>query len=196
MKKIRLLSLLWIVLFASTLAGCWNKETISDDTWNSTWDLIIEDNTWESEAVINYNDTLVELASQCIMSENNIWSTYDDESPVEDIQAAISNTINECSNAKENINKLWDWEWDSSLKDGVLLIIEKEIAYYAKFSEMLPYLEKEELTEEENSVYESIYAEIQSLDQELAEANDNLINIQEQFAQDHDFELEAESENI
>ena len=28
-------------------------------------------------------------------------------------------------------------------------IIDKEIAYYSKFSEILPYLEKEELTEDE-----------------------------------------------
>lgn len=192
MKKIRLLSLLWIVLFASTLAGCWNKETISDDTWNSTWDLIIEDNTWESEAVINYNDTLVELASQCIISENNIWNTYDSESPIEDVQAAINNTVNECSSAKENVNKLWDWEWDSSLREWVIAIIDKEIAYYSKFSEILPYLEKEELTEDEKWIYDTIFAEIQTLDGELSQANDNLINVQEEFALNHWFELETD----
>ncbi|MBR4634202.1 hypothetical protein IKO50_04585 [bacterium] len=49
---------------------------------------------------------MVDLASQCIISENNIWNTYDNESPIEDVQAAINNTITECSNAKENVNKL------------------------------------------------------------------------------------------
>lgn len=191
MKKIRLLSLLWVIVLAWALAGCWNNDK---EINNDNSDLIIEDVSSESEAVINYNDTLVDLASQCIISENEIWSNYDDESPIEDIQAAINNTINQCNNAKENINKLWDWEWDSSLKDGVSAIIEKEIAYYSKFSEMLPYLWKEELTEEENKIYESIFAEIETLDQELAAANDNLINIQEQFAKDHDFELESEPE--
>lgn len=193
MKKIRLLSLLWIVLLASTLTGCWNNNKVnSNNTWNSTWDLIIEDTTWESEAVINYNDTLVDLASQCIMSENNIWNTYDNESPIEDVQAAINNTITECSNAKENVNKLWDWEWDSSLREWVIAIIDKEIEYYSKFNEILPYLEKEELTEDEKWIYDTIFAEIQALDNELTQANENLIAIQEQFATSHWFELETE----
>lgn len=195
MKKIRLLSLLWIVLFASTLAGCWNnKEVDSNNTWNNTWDLVIEDITWESDAVINYNDTLVDLASQCIISENNIWNTYDNESPIEDVQAAINNTITECSNAKENVNKLWDWEWDSSLREWVIAIIDKEIAYYSKFNEILPYLEKEELTEDEKWIYDTIFAEIQTLDSELTQANENLIAVQEQFATSHWFELETEEE--
>ena len=195
MKKIRLLSLLWIALFASTLAGCWNnKEVDSNNTWNNTWDLVIEDITWESDAVINYNDTLVDLASQCIISENNIWNTYDNESPIEDVQAAINNTITECSNAKENVNKLWDWEWDSSLREWVIAIIDKEIAYYSKFNEILPYLEKEELTEDEKWIYDTIFAEIQTLDSELTQANENLIAVQEQFATSHWFELETEEE--
>ena len=193
MKKIRLLSLLWIILFASTLAGCWgNKEVNSNDTWNDEWNLVIEDTTSEADAVINYNDTLVDLASQCIISENNIWSSYDNESPIEDVQAAINNTINECNTSKENVNKLWDWEWDSSLREWVIAIIDKEIEYYSKFSEILPYLEKEELTEDEKWIYDTIFAEIQTLDGELSQANDNLINVQEQFALNHWFELETD----
>jgi hypothetical protein len=56
----------------------------------------------------------------------------------------------------------------------------------------LPYLEKEELNEDENAAYEQIFAEVQVIDEELAEANENLILIQEQFAKDHGFELETE----
>ena len=197
MKKIRLLSLLWIILFAGTLAGCWsNKEVSSNDTWNNEWNnewnLVIENTTSESDAVINYNDTLVDLASQCIISENNIWNSYDSESPIEDVQAAIKNTITECSNAKENVNKLWDWEWDPSLREWVVAIIDKEIAYYSKFNEILPYLEKEELTEDEKWIYDATFAEIQTLDEELSQANENLINVQEQFALNHWFELETD----
>lgn len=193
MKKIRLLSLLWIILFSATLAGCWgNKEVNSNNTWNDSWDVVIEDTTWENDAVINYNDALVDLASQCIISENNIWNSYDNESPIEDVQAAINNTVTECSNAKENVNKLWDWDWDSSLREGVIAIIDKEIAYYSKFNEILPYLEKEELTEDEKWIYDTIFAEIQTLDEELTQANNNLIAVQEQFALNHWFELESE----
>jgi hypothetical protein len=190
MKKIRLLALLWVILVAGSLAGCGG-----DKESNNTWDFIIEDITWENDAVINYNDTLVDLASECIISEDNIWNTYDNEnSTAEDVIKAIDNTISQCSNAWNKIDDLWDWEWDSSLKDWVLDIIEKEINYYSKFKELLPYLEKEELTEEEKTEYDAIYSEIETLDKELSEANENLMTIQEKFASDYGFELEVVEE--
>ncbi len=190
MKKIRLLSLLWIVLIAGTLAGCWNNE--QQTTSNDSWDFIIEDISWENDAVINYNDELVDMASNCIISEDNIRNTYDDENAsIEDIKSAIDSTINVCTEAGKNIETLWDWEWDSSLKDWVLNIIEKYIAYYTKFSEILPYVAQEEVTEEQNEAYQSLLAEIEALDNELSEANNNLIAIQEQFASNHWFELET-----
>ena len=190
MKKIRLLSLLWIVLIAGTLAGCWNNE--QQTTSNDSWDFIIEDISWENDAVINYNDELVDMASNCIISEDNIRNTYDDENAsIEDIKSAIDSTINVCTEAGKNIEALWDWEWDSSLKEWVLNIIEKYIAYYTKFSEILPYVAQEEVTEEQNEAYQSLLAEIEALDNELSEANNNLITIQEQFASNHWFELET-----
>ena len=190
MKKIRLLALLWVILIAGSLAGCGG-----DKESDNTWDFIIEDNTRKNDAVINYNDTLVDLASECIISEDNIWNTYDNEnSTAEDVIKAIDNTISQCSNAWNKIDDLWDWEWDSSLKDWVLDIIEKEINYYSKFKELLPYLEKEELTEEEKAEYDAIYSEIETLDKELSEANENLMTIQEKFASDYGFELEVVEE--
>ena len=192
MKKLRLFSLLWIILLVGALAGCNNSNNES----NWTWDFIIEDISWENEAVVDYNDTLVDLAFNCITSENNIWSVYNNETAeVEDMKKAIENTITECTKAWEGISQLWDWEWDSSLKDWVLYIIEKEIAYYSKFNEILPYLQKDELTDEENIAYDNLFSEIESLDQELAQANEKLIAIQEEFAKNHWFELESEDTN-
>lgn len=192
MKNFKLLTLLWFVLFAWTLAGCWNKNVNNEVTDNS-WDVVtVENSNTESDAVITYNDTLVELASRCLASEDAVWTAYDNESSAEDVKASINNTINECKSAWENINSLWDREGDSSLRKWVITIIEREIAYYTKFSELLPYLEKEELTEDETVTYNNIIAEIQTLDEELSQANTNLISIQEQFAENHDFELESE----
>ena len=187
MKKIRLLALLWVILIAGTLVWCWSDKQ-SD---NNSSDVVIEDITWQADEVITYNDKLVELASQCIISESDIWNAYDDNSSTEDIQEAISNTINKCSNISDEINKLWDWEWDSSLKDWVLDVIKKEIAYYTKFSEIIPFIGQGEISEEENSKYESLLNEIETLDKELNESNDNLMIIQEEFATNHWFQLEA-----
>lgn len=182
MKKFRFLTLLWVIVFATTLAGCWNN-----NNWN------VEDNG--ADAVINYNDNLVDTASTCIASEDLIRNTYDDQnSSIEDIKNAIDNTIKECTTAQKNIKSLWDWEWDSSLKDWALNIIEKYITYYSKFSELLPYVAQEEITEEQNEKYQSLLAEIESLDNELNQANEDLITIQEQFAKKHWFLLESDEE--
>jgi len=186
MKKFRLLTLLWIALVAGALAGCWsdNKD-----------DFIIEDITWENEAVINYNDNLVDIASQCLTSEDAIWEAYDNvNSTTEEIMNAIDNTIAKCGETTSKINELWDREGDSSLKDGVLSIIEKEIAYYSEFKELLPFLEKWDLSDEELGYYNTIYSEVEALDKELSEANDNLLVIQEEFAEKYWFELEEAAE--
>ena len=189
MKKFWLLAL-WIILITWTLAGCNNKSSNTN-----TWDVIIEDISWENEAVINYNDKLVGFASNCIISENGIWNVYDtDDYSIEDVKSAINETISICSNAKEQINNLWDWEWDSSLKDGAIVIIEKEIEYINKLNESLPYLENEEnLSEEDKEIYEWIVSEIQAINQELLDANDDIIAIQDNFAKAHWFELEDDT---
>ncbi len=186
MKNFKFLTLLWVILVFWTLAGCGSKTADNSD-------VVIEDITSETDAVINYNDTLVDLASSCIVSQSVVESTYDNEdATIEDIQTVITDTIKECSSAGEKIEKLWDWQWDSSLKDWALNIIQKYIAYYSKFNEILPYATKEELTEEENGIYESLLAEAETLDNELNIANNELVAIQENFAKDHWYELEVE----
>ncbi len=192
MKNFKFWSLLWVIVIFGTLAGCWNKNDVENVNENENWDFVIEDISTENNAAIDYNDNLVDLASACIMSEESIWDTYSDESAsVETVTLAINKTVDECSSAMDAIEELGDFEWDSSLKDWVLNIIGKDIAYYSKFNEILPYIAKEQLTEEENTTYEGLLAEIDVLDKELTEANTNLITIQEQFAKNHGYELES-----
>jgi hypothetical protein len=56
------------------------------------------------DAVIDYNDALVETASQCILSEDNIPTDF--ENGLENIQNAVNNTISQCQNSITEINKL------------------------------------------------------------------------------------------
>lgn len=193
MKKIRLLTLLWVILLGGTLAGCLSNSNNNDTTPEETEDFIIEDISWENDAVINYNDSMVNLASQCAAAEYTVWDAYNGES-IEDIQTAISQTINTCTEVWESIKKLWDWEWDSSLKDWVLTIIEKEIAYFSKYTELLPYLYNQEATDEENLAHQTILEQLEALSTELSSANENMVKIQEDFAKNHWFELEEIAE--
>ena len=188
MKNLKILSLLWVALIAWTLAGCGNNQTTQN---NNSWDLIIEEIDTNTD-VIAYNDNLVDTAQQCFLSEETIWTTYENESATtEDIQAAINSTVNTCRDTIDNINALGGWEWDTSLKDGIVAILEKDIEYYSKFSELLPYLDiTDELTEDQAAVYDEIVNQINNIDDELSTANEDLMRIQETFASNHWYELD------
>lgn len=186
MKKFRLLSLLAVVVLAWALAWCGNKNT--NVTTDTQWDLIIEDTTAQYDAVIDYNDTLVDIASQCILSENNIPTDYEDG--MENVKVAINNVLAECQNSIDQINALWDWEGDSSLREWIVKILELDISYFSKFSELLPYLTSEELSEADAEKYNTLVEEINALDQEMEAANNELISIQEAFAANHGYELQ------
>lgn len=188
MKNLKILSLLWVALIAWTLAGCGNNQTTQN---NNSWDLIIEEIDTNTD-VIAYNDNLVDTAQQCFLSEETIWTTYENESATtEDIQAAINSTVNTCRDTIDNINALGGWEWDTSLKDGIVAILEKDIEYYSKFSELLPYLDiTDELTEDQAAVYDEIVNQINNIDDELSTANEDLMRIQETFASNHGYELD------
>lgn len=190
MKKIRFLSLLWLVLVAWTLAWCLDNNNVNEWT-NDQW-IIIEDVTEKTNAVIDYNDTMVDLAYNCISSEDAIWEAYtSDVLDIEGIKSAVDNTLKECSNAINQIEALGDWEWDASLKDGVITLLQKGSEYYKKLWETVSYLENPEwLTEEEATAYEALKEEFTAIGQEYETANANLIDIQSQFAANHGFELE------
>lgn len=190
MKNVKLLALLWVVIVAWTLAWCGNKQN-SDFGTNNQWDIIVEDVTSQYDAVINYNDSLVEIASQCIISEDNIPEDY--ENGIENIQVAVNNTIAECQNSINQINELWDWEGDSSLREWIVKILELDVAYFSKFNEILPYLVQGELPEADADKYDALVDEISAINQEMETANNDLMEIQEAFAARHGYELQPET---
>ena len=61
---------------------------------------------------------------------------------------------------------------------------------------ILPYLEKEDVTEEENNKYENLLSEIKIIDDERKEANENIIAIQKEFAEKYWFELEWDEDTL
>ena len=177
MKKFWLLTLLWIVLITSSLAGCENKNTSP-----------------QYDEVIDYNDTIVDLALNCLKTEENIKKAYDENLSTEKIESTINSTITKCKSAINNIKKIWNWEWDSSLKDWIIDVLQKNLEYYSKLIETLPYIEKKELTEQENEAYKSIISEINNINSEISKANDQLVIIQVEFANKHWYQLDKEEE--
>ena len=183
MKKIRLLSLLGLALLSASLLGCGTK--------TNNGDVIIEDVTSSTNDVVDYNDSLVDIATDCILAEDDVWNAYNDAStPVSDIESAIQSTLSTCQASINQIQTIWNRQWDSSLKDGILAVLTKDVEYYSTLLNILPYIDVENLTEEEAANYDAVLDQLDIIDQELTAANENLIAIQDQFSQNHWFELE------
>ena len=188
MKKFWILSLLLVV--SITITWCLNNK--ESNTENNTWTSNTESPVWIINDVVDYNNTLKDLATKCTTTENTIIETYDKNTSDENTQKAINNAIKDCENVKNKINKLWDRKWDSSLKDWVITVVEKEIEYFNTFNKLLPYLDKEWLNEKEKITYDSLFSKAESIDQELSTSIVNLTNIQEEFAQNYWFKLTSE----
>ena len=184
MKNFRIITLSLGILGICILSGCFSKKTDNND-------FIIEDVTDKYEAVSNYNDTLRELTSECINSQSEILNLYADENEsINSIQEAIDNSLNICQDALNQINTLGDREWDSSLKDWIIAVIDIYMEYYTKFSDFLPYSKIDNPTQEEAEAVERIITELNSIESKLWEANEKLTQIQENFANEHGYSLE------
>lgn len=196
MKNFRLLSLLGVILVTGTLAGCLDNNNVNE--WSNNQDFIIEDVTEKINAVIDYNDRIVDFAEKCVSSEDAIRDAYtNDILDIEGIKSTIDDALKECNYAITKIEDLWDWEWDATLKDGVITLLQRTTEYYKKLWESVSYLNPEWLTEEEAAAYEALKEELSAIREESENANNNLASIQRQFATNHGFELaEPEWEEV
>lgn len=182
--------LLCVVSLSWVIVWCSSKETKNTDKW----DFIIEE--VDADQVLSYNDSIRNFSIKCIDAEESMWDVYNgyDWWSIDDVKLAIDNTISECKDAMFKINDLWAWEWDSSLKNWVISLIQKMLEKYEKLYETLPFLPllSEWLVEEDVVIYEWIKAELNSLDWEIIELNDELSEIQYSFAEAHWYELEQD----
>jgi len=183
MKNLKLLILLWFILISWFLSGCWNNSQSNE--WNNT-----ENIDSQNDKVIDYNDSIIKIAYKCHESATITRDSYDAKAEVKQIETNTENTISQCQNSIEQINNIWDREWDASLKDGIISLLNLYVTYFTKFNKMVSYLENENYPKEDIESYEEIVKEIKDMDDEIEVANNNFINIQESFARNHWFELE------
>ena len=135
MKNLKLLTLLWIIAISWFLSWCWNN-------WNNS-NKNIENITTKANEAAEYNNSLISIASKCPTTANTVRDLYENNSQIGDIKTATENTLLECKNAINQINTIWDLEWDSSLKNEIITTLNLYTAYFTKFNEMLTYIEKE-----------------------------------------------------
>jgi len=193
MKKFWILSLLLVV--SITITWCLNSKKLNTENIN-TWTSNTESSIWTINDIVDYNNMLKDLATRCTTTENKIIENYNKNDSNADVRQAINDAIKDCENVKNKINKIWSREWDSSLKDWIIAVVEKEIDYFNKFNELLPYLDKEWLNKEEKIIYDTLLYDAESIDQELNRSIEDLRDIQEEFARNHWFKLETQEENV
>ena len=176
-----------ITLTLCALSGCGSKNT------NNNTDFIIEDLTPKYDKITQYNDTIRELTTNCINSQNDFWNIYTQEwQSINNVQSVIDNNLEICQNALNQIQTMGDREGDNSFNEWASELIKNHIDYYKKFSEYLPYSRIENPTTKETQKIESIVNELSNIEDRISESSDNLRNTQEEFATNHGYILQDE----
>lgn len=177
MKK---LLLMWfLLLWSITLIGC--NKTIEEQPEQP---VIIN-------SVYDYNDAMVWYIDECINVQDNIRSLYEDENvPSEDIIKSVEEGIKICNKVQDKINKLWDWQWDSSLKDASLEYMKKYIEYFILFKERIPNTEILHVYFDESTELGKQYKHLIEFNEELSDLWDNIWKIQNDFAKKYWYQLE------
>lgn len=185
MRKFGVL-LLWLIFLSGMIVGCSLKE--NDDKW----DFIIEE--IDSDQIVAYNDSIRSISEKCFEAEDSMWNIYNWYNwwSTDDVKSAIDETVSVCKDSMFQINDLWGVDWDSSLKDWVILLIQKMLERFDKLYETLPFLPllDEGLVDEDFVAYEGIKSDLDSLGWEIRDLNKSLSEIQRLFAEAHWYELE------
>lgn len=203
MKNLKLLTLLWIILITWTLAGCFRNKDSDEENQNNG----IENTAKGNDPLSIYYNSLMDIAAKCIDTEQGVSDTYNNpSSSIIDVKLAINKTLNQCLNASEEIQAQWDREWDFSLSDWILNVLDKTVNYYSKFSEYISYEENTKPTEEDEyiagldnlnedteepavdnsaDILNNISNELDILKEDLNTATNELAVIQEEFANVH-----------
>lgn len=188
MKNLKIITLLWFILISWTLSGCFRDKDSNNENPNNDVDATVQEN----DPVAIYYNNLIDIASKCLDSEQAISDTYNNpSSSTIDVKLAINKTLNQCLDASEEIQIQGDRQWDLSLNNWFVNVLDKTVNYYSKFSEYVSY-EETNFIEDEDSTEESVVPtltnisnELDILKEELDNATNELKGLQEEFANVH-----------
>jgi len=179
-----------------TLAWCSDDTNNKTDNQNGTIENVtIENSTNNLDTVINYNNTLVDITKDCIETAYTTRWILSSESTIQEMEDSTNKAIEDCTNSINSINNLWERENDSSLKDGALNLLNKYVTWFTKFKEVIPYINGEVSTDNEDWNFDNIMKEISEIGDEINTSNFELSTIQDRFAEAYGFPLETIEDN-
>ena len=139
--------------------------------------------------MIDYNDKLVELTDQCFLAEGDMRTAMDYQNR-DEARALHTSTLATCKSSQSAIAAMDAYKKDTSLRDAVDTLLQAEISYLEKFGETIVYRDLEELTADQEETYTALENELYLIEQMIYTASENLITIQEIFAEQHGYELQ------
>jgi uncharacterized damage-inducible protein DinB len=139
--------------------------------------------------VVDYNDKLVDLADKCFTAEGLMRDAMDQEN-YGSAKTLYDTTVETCQASQADTAAMEPYDDDASLRDAVDALLQAELAYLGKFGETLPYREYDEFTDEQETAYNALEAELETIEEAINAASESLGDIQEAFAAKHGYELE------
>ena len=177
------------------LKGSWTKEKISEfdvKAPNNYKNLLEElpnnyfDNETEYSNITEYNDKLVDLVKECRDASQELYKNYDTELvTIDSMEQSVRDAIIICQWSQEKASKMWNYDGDSSLKDGVVDFLTMEVEYLQKFLSAKPYRNIDNMTDKNKVTYNWIVDELNESQNLLNKQFTNLQDIQEIFAEKH-----------
>lgn len=178
MKKFQLMWMVLVLWFCWFLMGC-SSETNNDAAVNE--ELFVYD------PVSEYNNKLTDIVNVCYswaVSTQEQYNKYREWNSIDKVQKSIEETLLVCNNSINQINSLWSWEWDASLRDAAIILLDKVVNKLTLLQDTLPYLERvEDLTPQEVSEHNSLVDELNSNDLDMQQIVDNMEYVQQDFVQ-------------
>lgn len=145
--------------------------------------------------VIDYNDLLVEIYTECDEAMEDFNVVFDDENPsVDSISKSLENTINACKSAKDKATKVWDFDGDSSLKDAVISTLDANISFLNLYRTSKPYWDNDNISEDDEN-YQKLIADLEKKSYIIDKSLEYLWEIQGTFAEKHWFELDDQEDD-
>ena len=145
--------------------------------------------------VVDYNDTLIDIISECDDAMEDFSVVFDDEDPSSDeISKAIKNAVNICENAKDKAAKVWDFDGDSTLKDAIIMTMDANINFLRLFETSKPYWDDDNISEDDKE-YQKLLEQLEKKSYIIEKSMEYLWEIQEIFAEKHWMELDSKSSN-
>jgi hypothetical protein len=106
------------------------------------------------------------------------------------VKSLYPTALETCTKTQNEIAAMDAYNGDSSLKDAFSAEMQLEVLYLQKLGEAFTYRDYDEPTDEQQAAEDAIWAEIDTIEEQLDTAYKASVTAQETFATKHGYELE------